>query len=309
MGAFTWNPNNSSGGSGPGTDDVVGPASATNEALARFDGTTGKLLQDSNLRITDDGRAGLGNYGPQAYTLLEIGGGNHPSGLTNTTCSVVRAEQAFDSTIATLGIIGLQSDVTTRATAGTVGYRAGFNFLNTVKGAGSTITRDMGAYFRQPTQGTNNASLFLGTGNTDPSFTGNFAIFSANTNPSLLSGTLTKGSLTTQIHTTQGSDSFPINITTFTGTSATFGNTPQFRKFINAGTKIIQGIVAGVDGQLLTFMNEGGNFEVVNESAAASAANRIITGTGGDLVITGDGAVNFYYDTDSSRWRVLSYNT
>lgn len=40
---------------GGGTGDVVGPASATNNAIARFDGTTGKLIQDSSLAILGDG--------------------------------------------------------------------------------------------------------------------------------------------------------------------------------------------------------------------------------------------------------------
>lgn len=44
-----------SGGGGGGSGDVVGPASATDEAIARFDGTTGKLLQDSGVKITDNG--------------------------------------------------------------------------------------------------------------------------------------------------------------------------------------------------------------------------------------------------------------
>jgi hypothetical protein len=40
---------------GGGTGDVVGPASATDEAVARFDLTTGKLLQNSVVTITDAG--------------------------------------------------------------------------------------------------------------------------------------------------------------------------------------------------------------------------------------------------------------
>lgn len=40
---------------GSGTGDVVGPASATDEAIARFDLTTGKLLQNSVVTITDAG--------------------------------------------------------------------------------------------------------------------------------------------------------------------------------------------------------------------------------------------------------------
>ncbi len=40
---------------GSGTGDVVGPASATDEAVARFDLTTGKLIQNSVVTITDAG--------------------------------------------------------------------------------------------------------------------------------------------------------------------------------------------------------------------------------------------------------------
>lgn len=36
-----------------GTGDVVGPASATDDAIVRYDGTTGKLIQDSGIKLTD----------------------------------------------------------------------------------------------------------------------------------------------------------------------------------------------------------------------------------------------------------------
>lgn len=48
MAEFKW-PQDGSAGSG----DVVGPASSTNNAVARFDGTTGKLLDNSGVIIDD----------------------------------------------------------------------------------------------------------------------------------------------------------------------------------------------------------------------------------------------------------------
>lgn len=39
-----------------GTGDVVGPASATDNAIVRFDSTTGKLIQNSNATVSDLGR-------------------------------------------------------------------------------------------------------------------------------------------------------------------------------------------------------------------------------------------------------------
>lgn len=42
-------------GGGDGTGDVVGPSSATDNAIVRFDATTGKLIQNSAITITDAG--------------------------------------------------------------------------------------------------------------------------------------------------------------------------------------------------------------------------------------------------------------
>lgn len=41
--------------SGSGSGDVVGPSSSTDNALARFDGTTGKLIQSSTVALSDTG--------------------------------------------------------------------------------------------------------------------------------------------------------------------------------------------------------------------------------------------------------------
>lgn len=43
------------GGGGGGSGDVVGPASATDNALARFDTTTGKLIQNATVTLDDAG--------------------------------------------------------------------------------------------------------------------------------------------------------------------------------------------------------------------------------------------------------------
>lgn len=45
---------------GAGTGDVVGPSSATDLAFARFDGTTGKLLQNSTMIAADSGYTEIG---------------------------------------------------------------------------------------------------------------------------------------------------------------------------------------------------------------------------------------------------------
>jgi hypothetical protein len=47
------------GGEGGLNGDVTGPASATDNAVARFDGTTGKALQNSGVTINDNGQLAL----------------------------------------------------------------------------------------------------------------------------------------------------------------------------------------------------------------------------------------------------------
>ncbi len=64
----------SSGGGGGGSGDVTGPASSTDNALARFDGTTGKVIQNSGATLDDSGNLTANNLsgtntGDQTITL------------------------------------------------------------------------------------------------------------------------------------------------------------------------------------------------------------------------------------------------
>jgi len=47
-----------------GSGDVVGPASATDNAIVRYDGATGKLVQNSGVTVDDSSRLGLGTIAP-----------------------------------------------------------------------------------------------------------------------------------------------------------------------------------------------------------------------------------------------------
>lgn len=62
---LTWA---SGGGGGGGSGDVVGPASATDNAIARFDTLTGKLIQNSAVTISDAGdMSGVASLGVANY--------------------------------------------------------------------------------------------------------------------------------------------------------------------------------------------------------------------------------------------------
>jgi hypothetical protein len=61
-------------GGGGGTGNVTGPATSTDNAVVRFDGTTGQLIQDSGLKVDD-----LGNV--TVNGKLTVGGSDFPEGL------------------------------------------------------------------------------------------------------------------------------------------------------------------------------------------------------------------------------------
>ena len=57
--------------------DVVGPASSTDNAVVRFDGTTGKLVQNSGVLIADDGTTVISvNSATDALRITQTGAGN-----------------------------------------------------------------------------------------------------------------------------------------------------------------------------------------------------------------------------------------
>lgn len=70
-------------GGGGGTGDFVGPSSSTDNAIVRFDGTTGKLGQNSGIIIGDDNTIIVPNDIP--LTFAATGGGNSNSFKTSSS--------------------------------------------------------------------------------------------------------------------------------------------------------------------------------------------------------------------------------
>ena len=124
------------------------------------------------------GTVGLGGtYG--SSNILRIGQANPLSGVIQEG---VRVEHNATSA-ATTSSIGFVATHGTADASFTCSSRVGFASYNKTKGAASTITRDVAFYGVMPTQGVNNALL------TDSlSFTGDWGIYLATTNPSYLAG-------------------------------------------------------------------------------------------------------------------------
>lgn len=96
---------NSSGGGGSGSGDVDGPASATNEGIARYDGVTGKLIQDSAVTIDDDGTI-YADGGLIANETISTSEDLNVSGIANITTLQVFTDAQVD------GDLNVDGDVT-----------------------------------------------------------------------------------------------------------------------------------------------------------------------------------------------------
>lgn len=104
--------------------DVVGPSSATDNAVARFDTTTGKLIQNSVLTVDDSGNA-AGILSEQYNTVT-------------TPPTIVEGLEAWDSGNGTLEV-GLKG--------GNVSYKYGQQeFVRAYNGSGSTMTKGQVVY-------------------------------------------------------------------------------------------------------------------------------------------------------------------
>jgi len=103
-GNLSWFTNTSTG-------DVVGPASATDNAIARFDGTTGKLIQNSAVTVAD--------------TTGDITGGKY-NGLTvsTTTGTLTVANGKTLATDNSVTFVGTDGSTVSYGTGGTIAYTA-----------------------------------------------------------------------------------------------------------------------------------------------------------------------------------------
>lgn len=116
---------------GSGTGDVVGPASATDNAIVRFDATTGKLVQDSGITIADGASGTLSgtNTGDQTITLTGDVTGSGTGSFAATLATVNSNVGSFGSATAapavTVNAKGLVTAVSTNTITPAVGSITG----------------------------------------------------------------------------------------------------------------------------------------------------------------------------------------
>jgi len=88
-----------------GSGDVVGPASATDNAIVRYNGTTGKLVQNSGATITDEGVASFSGTSllSTQYDGFNLNYRHHPGAIAESRAVNIQwGTQAIASTLARL---------------------------------------------------------------------------------------------------------------------------------------------------------------------------------------------------------------
>ena len=84
-------------------------------------------------------------------------------------------------------------------------------------------------------------------------------------------------------------------------------NTSSTIRYNGTAAATFYGVAAGTNGQIIHLHNASSyTLTLSNQSSSdATAASRIITGTGADLTVASNASVIMQYDTTASRWRVI----
>ena len=115
-----------------GTGDVVGPGSSTDDALAKFNTTTGKLIQNSNATLTDAGVLTVANIAATIDTTTQ----NSITTMTGLTTVGTIGTGTWQGTAIANAYIGSTVDATKLAD-GTV-TNAEFQYINTLSSNAQT---------------------------------------------------------------------------------------------------------------------------------------------------------------------------
>lgn len=182
-----------------GTGDVVGPASATDNAIARFDLTTGKIIQNSGITIADGASGTLSGTNTGDQTISITGDGTASGGTGALTLAVTKINGTSLAGLAT----GLLKNTATTgvpsiAAAGTdylapSGSGAGLSGVtlsaivpNTTPGAGQILVGNAGGTAYAPVSSSGDVTV---------GSTGAFIIGAAKVTNAMLAGSITNANL------------------------------------------------------------------------------------------------------------------
>jgi len=90
-----------------------------------------------------------------------------------------------------------------------------------------------------------------------------------------------------------------------TGADQSITLTKVFHVLTNASLASINNIASPSDGKFIILSNKTGANIVIKNNTGGTAANRIFTGTGGDLSLKTNAALILIYDANAARWQVV----
>ena len=137
-----WMPNVLGGG------DVAGPASATDNAVARFDGTTGKLIQNSVVTIDDTtgAIAGASSLTSPAATDLTLAGGSSGASLVLGQGATAASSTITNTGTGSLSVVNGDYYNVLTLSRNSSATNTGTTLVLRSKDAGGTYV-DIGAFF------------------------------------------------------------------------------------------------------------------------------------------------------------------
>ncbi|MFA4995380.1 MAG: hypothetical protein WC521_08790, partial [Bdellovibrionales bacterium] len=256
-------------------------------------------------------------YDDAGFTISG-GGGSYILGVGNLT-SNLKFQTVFDLTTGYVGI-GTSTPVNTldvtgtgihlaSGVPGTVTYNL-YNSLGTLYWNGTAIADGSGGWVGDtitvPYGGTGVTSLtqygvMIGNG------TNAIHVTAAGSTGTVFQGVTGADPAFSANLTYNGIETNPLGTDyTTTGTQAAVGlGTSSSMRYAGTAAATFQGITGGASGKIIRLHNASSyTLTVSNENATATAANRVITGTGADLPIPTNTSVTMQYDATSSRWRV-----
>lgn len=249
--------------------DVYGPASATDNAVARYDGTTGKIIQNSAVTIADDGATVIAaNSASDGLRITQLGAGN---------ALVVEDETNPDATstvITAAGAVRVGSSTSYNTVYGASQFAPGFQLYNT---AGT------GGFYRYAADTDGAALVFAKSRNAT---VGSQTVVNSSDTLGYLGfagsdGTnfTTAATITGAVDGTPGTGDMPGRLTF--NTTADGASTPTERMRIDSAGKVGIGGTAGATNRVRLVGTSTGNttqYGFINELAAASDVTGSSTG-------------------------------
>jgi len=312
--------------------DVTGPGSATDNAICRFDLTTGKIIQNSIVIISDAG-------GITGATSLDVSGGITSGATfvgqklitTNTdvvgspnigaSCAIINSFTGSESAshgaqlTLTLGSSGASnpSGTTTSSGVRALVSRTSTNATSAMSGVLSQLVNSStgGAVdiygVRVVISNSQAATNFYGFKNDNSTSTGAITnYYGAFLSP--YSGTAT---LNRALHVDSGESFFggilkaSQNNNTVTGTGASMVAPVDFVERLTDGSLVSINNIVASSGLFFMLSNVTGNTIVITNDSGGTAADRIITGSGADISLENNASLLLYYDDTTTRWRVV----